>query len=176
MGKLVQHSKSGRGPAVVRKNISKKQAEKNQREKAHYKLQRQSQRDAKKKQNFQLRQMQKNQKSGVTERRLLAQKQLEAKRTGKEDEIWEDVDEHEKDVFDKDGYFDVMDHEAQISQADLNLLAKFEQTNRAKKQVSFGGPAEGEGKNLADIIMAKMAAGDFQTDEDLAKTDDILLD
>ena len=22
---------------------------------------------------------------------------------------WEDVDEHEKDVFDKDGYFDVMD-------------------------------------------------------------------
>jgi hypothetical protein len=24
-----------------------------------------------------------------------------------EDDEWEDVDEHEKDVFDKDGYFDV---------------------------------------------------------------------
>ena len=23
-------------------------------------------------------------------------------------EMWEDVDDHEKDVFDKDGYFDVM--------------------------------------------------------------------
>lgn len=72
--------------------------------------------------------MQKNQKSGVTQRRLDAQKQLEAKRTDKDDEIWEDVDEHEKDVFDKDGYFDVMDKDAEISQADLALLAKFDQT------------------------------------------------
>jgi hypothetical protein len=27
----------------------------------------------------------------------------------KDDEEWEEVDEHEKDVFDKDGYFDVPD-------------------------------------------------------------------
>jgi len=33
-------------------------------------------------------------------------------------EEWEDVDEHEKDVFDKDGYFDVMDSEAMISAND----------------------------------------------------------
>jgi hypothetical protein len=31
---------------------------------------------------------------------------------------WEDVDEHEKDVFDKDGYFDVQDSEAAISKFD----------------------------------------------------------
>jgi hypothetical protein len=35
------------------------------------------------------------------------------------------VDEHERDVFDKDGYFDVMDTEAQISASDMELLNKF---------------------------------------------------
>ena len=39
--------------------------------------------------------------------------------------MWEDVDEHEKDVFDKDGYFDVLDHDAQISAGDMELLLKF---------------------------------------------------
>ena len=34
------------------------------------------------------------------------------------DADWEDVDEHEKDVFDKDGYFDVQEDEAAISKAD----------------------------------------------------------
>ena len=52
--------------------------------------------------------------------------------TGQDDQIWEDVDEHERDVFDKDGYFDVMDKEAEISANDLGLLAKFD-----RKQVSF---------------------------------------
>jgi essential nuclear protein 1 len=32
------------------------------------------------------------------------------------------VDEHEKDVFDKDGYFDVMESEAAISSSDLKIL------------------------------------------------------
>ena len=35
-----------------------------------------------------------------------------------DDAEWEDIDEHEKDVFDKDGYFDVMDTEAMISAGD----------------------------------------------------------
>ena len=34
------------------------------------------------------------------------------------DDEWEDVDEHEKDVFDKDGYFDVMETEGMISASD----------------------------------------------------------
>jgi hypothetical protein len=44
---------------------------------------------------------------------------------GGEGDVWEDVDEHEKDVFDKDGYFDVLDHDAQISAGDMELLLKF---------------------------------------------------
>ena len=42
---------------------------------------------------------------------------------GKKDENeWEDIDEHEKDVFDKDGYYDVMDTEALISKNDQKIL------------------------------------------------------
>jgi hypothetical protein len=47
------------------------------------------------------------------------------KKFGDDDDIWEDVDEHEKDVFDKDGYFDVLDKDAQIDEGDLALLQKF---------------------------------------------------
>jgi hypothetical protein len=39
-----------------------------------------------------------------------------------DDGDWEDVDEHEKDVFDKDGYFDVPEGDAQISANDEKLL------------------------------------------------------
>ena len=39
-------------------------------------------------------------------------------KTGKAEEEWEDVDEHEKDVFDKDGYYNVMETEASISAGD----------------------------------------------------------
>jgi len=31
---------------------------------------------------------------------------------GNDDDVWQDVDEHERDVFDKDGYFDVLESEA----------------------------------------------------------------
>ena len=37
---------------------------------------------------------------------------------------WEDIDEHERDVFDKDGYFDIMDQEATIAANDVKLLEK----------------------------------------------------
>lgn len=47
------------------------------------------------------------------------------KKYGDEGDVWEDVDEHEKDVFDKDGYFDVLDQDAQISAGDMELLMKF---------------------------------------------------
>lgn len=39
-----------------------------------------------------------------------------------EDEDWEDVDEHEKEVFATTGYFECPDTEAQISKADELLL------------------------------------------------------
>lgn len=106
--------------------------------------------------------MAKNKKSGLTERRIAAQKVLD-KKYGDDNEVWEDVDEHEKDVFDKDGYFDVLDTEAQISAGDLALLNKFQQ--KSKKD---------EGVNLADLIMSKMANGDFQTEN--ADTKESLLD
>ncbi len=43
----------------------------------------------------------------------------------KEGEEWEDIDEHERDVFDKDGYYDVNDTEQIISSSDLQILDKF---------------------------------------------------
>ncbi len=68
--------------------------------------------------------MAKNKKNGLAQRRIDAQKVLDQKYGG-EGDVWEDVDEHEKDVFDKDGYFDVLDHDAQISAGDMELLLKF---------------------------------------------------
>ena len=56
--------------------------------------------------------------SGIQDRRQ-ANKQSGVAR---EDEDWEDVDEHEKEVYETTGYFDVPDSEAQISKADQNLL------------------------------------------------------
>lgn len=106
--------------------------------------------------------MAKNKKTGLTERRIAAQKALD-KKYGDDGEVWEDVDEHEKDVFDKDGYFDVLDTEAQISAADLALLDKFQP--KSKKD---------EGVNLADLIMSKMANGDFETEN--AEKKESLLD
>jgi hypothetical protein len=44
------------------------------------------------------------------------------KKEDKDDEEWEEVDDHEKDVFDKDGYFDVPEDQAQISANDEKLL------------------------------------------------------
>lgn len=38
------------------------------------------------------------------------------------DDEWQDVDEHEKEVFAKSGYFDVPEEEAHISKHDQNLL------------------------------------------------------
>lgn len=47
------------------------------------------------------------------------------------DDQWEDLDEHEQDVFDRDGYFEVMDEEKMISNADLKLLQKMNQNKAA---------------------------------------------
>lgn len=73
-----------------------------------------------------------------------------------EGDEWEDVDEHEKDVFDKDGYFDVMETEAMISANDQAILSAFGTEKPAKVS---------EGKSLADLIMQKLSAGDYQDGE-----------
>ena len=65
-----------------------------------------------------------------------------------EDE-WEDVDEHEKDVFDKDGYYNVMDEEAMISKNDQKILDQFKAESNKPEKVS-------EGRSLADLIMKKL--------------------
>lgn len=66
--------------------------------------------------------------------------------TGAEDAEWEDVDEHERDVFDKDGYFDVMETEAMISAGDQRILEQFKTESNKPQKVS-------EGRSLADLIM-----------------------
>lgn len=55
------------------------------------------------------------------------------KETANKDDDWEDIDEHERDVFDKDGYYDVLDEDQGISGNDLQLLEKF----KSQKQVTF---------------------------------------
>ena len=52
-----------------------------------------------------------------------------------EEEDWEDVEEHEKDAFDKEGYFEVPD-QAEISKNDEKLLGMLAQTSQAKKAKS----------------------------------------
>ena len=43
----------------------------------------------------------------------------------KDGDEWEDVDEHERDVFDRDGYYNVMETEAAISAGDQRILEQF---------------------------------------------------
>ena len=58
------------------------------------------------------------------------------KQKEKDEEEWEDVDEHEKEAFDKDGYFDIPDAAAEISNNDEKLLKmmqlKKEEAGKAK--------------------------------------------
>jgi hypothetical protein len=88
------------------------------------------------------------------------------KKEDADEEEWEEVDEHEKDVFDKDGYFDVPDQQAQISANDEKLLKtlqkKREETGKVRAK-------ESESVNLADLIMQKLSSGQFQDGDSLAK-------
>ena len=59
----------------------------------------------------------------MAKKKNLDRRKLDAKKRADGDE-WEDIDEHERDVFDKDGYFDVMETEAAISASDQKLLQK----------------------------------------------------
>jgi len=61
-----------------------------------------------------------------------------------DEEDWEDIDEHEREVFEKTGYFDVPDTDAMITVSDQKMLEK-----------------KGGERNLADLIMQKMMAGEY---------------
>merc|ERR1711957_922592 len=79
----------------------------------------------------------------------------------KDDSDWEDIDQHERDVFDKDGYYDVMNDQDDIAESDLQLLEKFQ----GQKKVGFSDKLDEKaagGVNLADLIMQKMATGDYE--------------
>jgi hypothetical protein len=52
----------------------------------------------------------------------LKEKRADNKKKELEGEEWEDVDEHEKEVYATTGYFDIPDSEAHISAADQKLL------------------------------------------------------
>ena len=78
-------------------------------------------------------------------------------------EDWEDVDEHEREVYATTGYFDCPDTEAHISKADEILLKKMEGTGGGEEA------APGGERTLADIIMQKLATGDYLDGDKLDK-------
>lgn len=76
----------------------------------------------------------------------------------KDSEEWEEVDDHEKDVFDKDGYFDVPDSQGQISATDERLLKTLQ---KKREETGKTQPKQAENVNLADLIMMKLQTGQF---------------
>jgi essential nuclear protein 1 len=80
------------------------------------------------------------------------------KQEEKDEEEWEEVDEHEKDIFDKDGYFDVPDTQAQISHNDEKLLKTLQ---KRREETGKAQPKQAESINLADLIMQKLQSGQF---------------
>ena len=114
-----------RRPKTMKKNISKKDFDKQRRLKRYNKMQERSQlkSEAEKKQT-----LQKIQKTNATlqERREKVMAEInDRKQKNKklEDDEWEDIDEHEKEVFEGTGFFEVQDSEAHITAADQKLLS-----------------------------------------------------
>jgi len=84
------------------------------------------------------------------EKRLKKGTLKQKKKEAGDEEDWEEVDEHERDVFDKDGYFDVPDQQAQISASDEKLLKTLQ---KRREETGKAKPKEAESVNLADLIM-----------------------
>jgi len=90
------------------------------------------------------------------------------------DAEWEDVDEHEKDVFEKDGYYDVMEEDEGICADDLKLLEKFNKGSEKllERKGKLGDANEdgpSGGVNFADLICAKLESGDYVDGNDYNK-------
>ena len=155
MGKNFQSGGAKSGAAnrnapskVIRRNISKKESDKKRRVSDYNKSLKRSVKIEQKKNDWEMRRQAKRQVAAFKR-----PKGFEKGKKGEEAE-WEDVDEHEKDVFDKDGYYDVMETEAMISKNDQQILEQFRIDANKPVKVS-------EGKSLADLIMQKLSAGDF---------------
>ena len=141
------------GRSIKQKNISKREFDQVKRMKKHQKLEKVKERKALREKEIAIKKAEKKLKKGGT----IKKPKDESK--ANDDADWEDVDEHEKDVFDKDGYFDVPEGDAQISANDEKLLKTLQ------KRVNESGkarPKENESLNLADMIMQKLASGQYQ--------------
>ena len=73
---------------------------------------------------------------------------------------------NEKDIFDKDGFFDIPEGQEQISANDEKLLKTMQ---KSREETGKARPKESENVNLADLIMQKLAAGEF-TDGNATKS------
>ena len=89
------------GRSIKQKNISKREFDQVKRAKKHQKLEKVKERKAHREKEIALKKAEKRLKKGGNI------KKTASKQDDNNDGDWEDVDEHEKDVFDKDGYFDV---------------------------------------------------------------------
>jgi hypothetical protein len=108
--------KSKQAPKSIRnKNISKRDFDKIRKTKKAARVEKVKLRKDQREKELALKKAEKKMKKGG----LKAPKRADH---DKDDEEWEEVDEHEKDVFDKDGYFDVPEEQAQISANDEKLL------------------------------------------------------
>lgn len=148
---------------VSKKNISKKDADLQRRAKAHEKQIQKDTKQQEKQKSMALKKLQ-NTNLSLAERKAKILAEIKEKRKNKrmqeEDDEWQDVDEHEKEVYATTGYFDVPEVEAHISKHDQQLLQKMEKNTLSDKQRS-------EGVNLADIIMQKLATGDYEDGDKL---------
>jgi essential nuclear protein 1 len=164
-------ARSKRPEKAAKKNISKKDADGLRRLKLHKRTQRTEERREELKQRSALQKLNEGKmgKLSFQEKRAEVLRQLAEDKRAKRakdadgedvaDEDWEDVDEHEKEVYATTGYFDCPDSEAQISKADEMLLQKME-AKPETDQIQEAGAGTGE-RTLADIIMQKLATGDF---------------
>jgi hypothetical protein len=101
----------------VKKNVNRKDAEKKSKIIAHQKMGRKIEKTRTKMQEIQLEKLKRQKKMEEKLGRPLSTLQSSKKKDDPNEE-WEDIDEHEKDVFDKDGYYDVMEEDAGISMND----------------------------------------------------------
>ena len=147
-----------RNQTVKRKNISKKEFDKVKKVKRADKIEKIKERTLSREKELALKKAEKRLKKG----KLAGTR----KKEDADEEEWEEVDEHEKDIFDKDGYFDVPDHQTQISANDEKLLKTLQKKREESGKVK---PKESESLNLADLIMQKLANGQFQDGTDPAK-------
>lgn len=144
----------------VKKNISKKDSDKKERYKKHARIEKLHERKVENEKSAVLKKMQRGNMDWKEKRaKIMQERRADNKQKEMEGEEWEDVDEHEKEVFATTGYFDVPDSEALISAADQKLLEQMGQKNTP----SAGGvKVDANGHiNFADLVMQKLQTGDY---------------